>query len=247
MDYETIVPLNLEEVRARIGEAALRAGREPEAVRLVAVSKMFPVPAVMAAWHAGHREFGENRPREGAEKATMVAAMLDDEKPIWHMIGHIQSRNARWVVRRFDVVHSVDRLKLAQKMSRMVVDLDVPEMPVLLECNVSGEASKYGYDAAGWMDDVDTRDAFFAEVEAVLALDGLRVEGLMTMAPIAEDPETVRPVFASLRSLLDALRDRFPAVPWQHLSMGMTDDFEVAVEEGATLVRVGRGIFGPRP
>jgi hypothetical protein len=120
-------------------------------------------------------------------------------------------------------------------------------MPVLLECNVSGEASKHGYDAAGWMDDAGVREAFFAEVEAVLALDGLRVEGLMTMAPIAEDPEAVRSVFASLRSLRDALQARFPDASWQHLSMGMTGDFEVAVEEGSTMVRVGRGVFGPRP
>ena len=247
MDYETVVPLNLAQVRARIGDAALRAGRDPEVVRLVAVSKMFPVPAVMAAWHAGQREFGENRPREGAEKVTMVAAMLDGKQPTWHMIGHVQSRSTRWVVRRFDIVHSVDRLKLAQKMSRLIADLDVPEIPILLECNVSGEASKYGYAAAGWMDDGGVREAFFADVEAVLALEGLRVEGLMTMAPIADDPETVRPVFASLRSLLDALRERFPDTPWQHLSMGMTDDFEVAVEEGSTMVRVGRGVFGPRP
>jgi PLP dependent protein len=247
MDYETIVPQNLAQIRARIGDAALRAGRDPEAVRLVAVSKMFPVPAVMTAWRAGQREFGENRPREGAEKATMVAAMMDEAQPIWHMIGHVQRRNTRWVVRRFNYVHSVDRLKLAQTMSRMIGDRDLPEMPVLLECNVSGEASKHGYDAAGWMDDADVREAFFAEVEAVLALDGLRVEGLMTMAPIAEDPEAVRPVFASLRSLRDALSERFPDVSWQHLSMGMTDDFEVAVEEGSTMVRVGRGVFGPRP
>ena len=247
MDYETIVPQNLAQVRARIGEAALRVGREPDAVRLVAVSKMFPVPAVMAAWRAGQRDFGENRPREGAEKVTMVAAMMESDQPTWHMIGHIQSRNTRWVVHRFDYVHSVDRLKLARKMSQMIADLEAPEMPILLECNVSGEASKHGYDVAGWMEEVGVREAFFGEVEAVLALDGLRVEGLMTMAPIADDPEAVRPVFASLHSLLEALRERFPDVTWQHLSMGMTDDFEVAVEEGSTFVRVGRGVFGPRP
>jgi len=247
MDYETIVPQNLAQVRARIGEAALRADRDPEDVRLVAVSKMFPVPAVMAAWRAGQREFGENRPREGAEKVTMVAAMMDGNQPVWHMIGHVQSRNTRWVVHRFNYVHSVDRLKLAQKMSRMIADLEVPELPILLECNVSGETSKHGYDVAGWMEDADLREGFFAEVESVLALDGLRVEGLMTMAPIADDPEDVRPVFASLRSLLEALRERFPDAAWRHLSMGMTDDFEVAVEEGSTMVRVGRGVFGPRP
>jgi len=114
---------------------------------------------------------------------------------------------------------------------------------VLLECNVSGEASKYGYLAAGWEHDPTLCERLYAETEAVFTLPSLRLEGLMTMAPIAEDAELVRPVFASLRGLRDALRERFPAITLPHLSMGMTDDFEVAIEEGATLVRIGRGIF----
>jgi uncharacterized pyridoxal phosphate-containing UPF0001 family protein len=117
---------------------------------------------------------------------------------------------------------------------------------VLLECNVSGEETKFGFHLAGWERDQARRDAFFAAVEEILALPGLSVPGLMTMAPFVADPEVVRPVFVSLRALLDALRVRFPAHDWRHLSMGMTGDFEIAIEEGATLVRIGRAIFGMR-
>jgi hypothetical protein len=244
---EDAIGENLTQTRERIAEAALRAGRAPEEVQLVAVSKTFPARAILAAWEFGQRDFGENRPREGARKIYEVNATLgEDARPIWHMIGHIQRRRARTVVLHYDVVHAVDRLKLAEKLSRLAVEAE-REIPVLLECNVSGEASKYGYPAAGWERDLAVREALFAEARAVLALPALRVEGLMTMAPIAQDPEDVRPVFASLRALRAALGAQFPEARWHHLSMGMTDDFEVAVEEGATLVRVGRAIFGPRP
>ncbi len=236
---------NLNRVQARIAEAALRAGREPGDVRLVAVSKTATDEDVLAAWAAGQREFGENRPRAGAQKVLQVNRALDDATPLWHMIGHVQRRKTNVVVEHFDLVHAVDRRVFAEKLSRLVVDAG-RTMPVLMECNVSGEASKYGYDANGWEQDAGVRDTIFAEVEAVLALPGMELQGLMTMAPIADDPEEVRPVFRSLRALLSALQERFPEVAWQHLSMGMTDDFEVAVEEGATLVRVGRAIFGPQ-
>ena len=149
------------------------------------------------------------------------------------------------MVQHFDFVHSVDRMAVAQKLSRLAVDA-ARTLPILLECNVSGEASKYGYQLAGWEHDPDLRQTFFDEVAQVLALPGLRLEGLMTMAPLVDDPEEVRPVFASLRGLRDALREAFPGADWQHLSMGMSADFEVAVEEGATLIRVGRAIFGAR-
>ncbi len=236
----------LNTVRERIAEAALRSGREPEAVRLVAVTKTFPVPAVLAAWEHGQRDFGESRPREGADKAYAVAQVLPEgPRPVWHMIGHIQRRKAKWVIAQFDIVHSIDRRELAERLSAQAVKAK-REIPVLLECNVSGEASKHGYAAAGWEADAATRQALLDEAAAVLALPGLRLEGLMTMAPFVDDAEIVRPVFASLRGLRDLLRERFPQATWPHLSMGMTDDFEVAIEEGATLVRIGRAIFGAR-
>ena len=249
MTDATTIRENLHAVRERIGAAALRAGRDPDAIQLVAVSKTFPVDAIISAWRLGQHHFGENRPREGARKVQEVAAQLDlggDIRPTWHMIGHIQSRKTDIVAEHFDTVHSVDRMKIARRLSRLMVAAE-REMPVLIECNVSGEASKYGYDLADWQHDADVRAAFFDEVAALLELPGLRVKGLMTMAPLVDDPETVRPVFASLRALRGALRERFPGVEWRHLSMGMTDDFEVAVEEGATMLRIGRAIFGERP
>jgi hypothetical protein len=206
---------------------------------------MFPIEAILAGWEAGQQEFGENRPEEGAERIPKVREILEEAPLTWHMIGHIQRRKARMVVEYFDTVHSIDRNVLAEKLSRLAVEAE-REIPVLLECNVSGEASKYGYDLSGWEDNAKIRDAFFKKTAKVLALPNLHVEGLMTMAPIVDDPDEARPVFASLRALRDALRARFPQLKWPHLSMGMTDDFEVAVEEGATLVRIGRAIFGER-
>ena len=240
------ISTNLENIRSRIAEAALRAGREPSGVHLIAVTKTFPVDDILAAWDSGQRDFGENRPEEGAQKIPKVATHLPAEsrKLTWHMIGHIQRRKAPLVVEHFDMVHSIDRLAVAQKLSRLAVEAG-RELPVLLECNVSGEASKYGYQAAGWERDAAIRERLYEEMRAILALPGLHLEGLMTMAPIVDDVEAVRPLFASLRALRDTFCERFPNVTLPHLSMGMTDDFEVAVEEGATLVRVGRAIFGP--
>ncbi len=245
MNFEDSVPRNVKDVQRRIGEAALRAGRKPDDVQLVAVTKTFPAEAVAVAWACGLRHFGENRPREAVGKLRRVAELLGDETPTWHMIGHIQSRKARWVVEFYDWVHAIDRLSIAEKLSRKAVNAG-RELPVLLECNVSGEESKYGFDVAGWADDDELREHFFAVVAPILTLPGLNVRGLMTMAPYVDDAETVRPIFASLRRLRGALRGRFPETPWKELSMGMTNDFEAAVEEGATLVRVGRGIFGER-
>jgi pyridoxal phosphate enzyme (YggS family) len=161
------------------------------------------------------------------------------------MVGHIQSRKAQTVVSHFDYVHSVSRPKIAWKLSRFAQEARTT-LPVLLQCNVSGEVTKYGFGMHGWEKDDAQRDAFFTIVEEILALPGLAVRGLMTLAPFVDDPETVRPVFGSLRGLLDALRERFPAGDWRHLSMGMTDDFHIAIEEGATMIRIGRAVFGPR-
>lgn len=236
---------NLTHVRSRIAEAALRTGREPEDVTLVAVTKTHSADVVRAAYEAGARHFGENRPREGISKITALKPYLSDPPPTWHMIGHIQSRKARHVVTHYDVVHSIDRLKIAHRLSRYTDETET-ELPVLLECNISGEDSKYGFPLEEWEEDQTRQQAFFSAVAEILEVPGLRVGGLMTMPPYVDDPKEVRPIFVSLRHLRDALRERFPSEDWHHLSMGMTNDFEVAVEEGATLVRVGRGIFGPR-
>ena len=239
---------NLEQVRARIAEAALRVGRDPATVRLVAVTKTCGPPEILEAWACGQRDFGENRPEVGAEKIPQVEAALKAARPTWHMIGNIQRRKTALVAAHFDWVHSLERLAIAQRLSREAAAAG-RTLPTLLECNISGEASKAGYALTGWEHDAALREAFFAEVRELLALPGLRLEGLMTMAPLTDDPETARPVFASLHALRDALRDalraHFPQQAWAELSMGMTDDFETAIEEGATIVRIGRAIFGP--
>jgi pyridoxal phosphate enzyme (YggS family) len=236
---------NLAQVRDRIGDAAHRSGRDPGEVTLIAVTKTFPADVVLAAYEAGVRHFGENRAREGISKITAVEPYISDGPPTWHMIGHIQSRKARRVVDHYDYVHSVDRLKIAQRLSDYAAEAD-RVLPVLLECNVSGEGSKYGFALENWEDDEARQKDFFTAVDGILGLPGLEVRGLMTMPPYVDDPEEVRPLFVSLRMLRNALRERFVAADWRHLSMGMTNDFEVAIEEGATMVRIGRGIFGPR-
>ncbi len=236
---------NLGEIRDRMGEAAGRSGREADEITLVAVTKTFSAEVVLEAHEAGVRHFGENRAREGISKMTAVAPYVSDPRPVWHMIGHVQSRKARRVADHYDYVHSVDRLKIAQRLSDRAVDIG-RQLPVLLECNISGEGSKYGFALEKWDEDESRRQDFLAAVEEILSLPGLQVRGLMTMPPYVEDPEEVRPLFVSLRTLRDLLRERFPAGSWDELSMGMTDDFEVAIEEGATMVRIGRAIFGAR-
>ena len=234
---------NVELVRQQIGEAALRSGRDPSDVTLVAVAKGFSAESVVEACEAGLRHFGENRVEEGRSKIGAVRSRIHGSQPEWHMVGHIQSRKAEAVAELFDYVHSVDRLKVARRLDRFAGEAG-QTLPVLLECNVSGEESKYGFQVERWENEVGQRAAFFAAVNEILGMPGLSVRGLMTMAPLTPDAEQVRPVFARLRELLERLRERYPAGDWCHLSMGMTDDFEVAVEEGATLVRIGRAVFG---
>jgi pyridoxal phosphate enzyme (YggS family) len=161
------------------------------------------------------------------------------------MVGHVQSRKARDVIAVFDIIHSLDSLKLAERYSRFAIEMD-RSIPVLLECNVSGEASKSGFDASRWRGDRAQRESLWNDIRRIIELPGIHVSGLMTMAPLVDDPEKARPTFIALRALRDALASDFPAADWTALSMGMTDDYAVAIEEGATIVRVGRAIFGPR-
>ncbi len=226
----------------RIAAAARRAGRGPESIRLVAVSKGRTLAEIYELAALGHRDFGENRVEEGSDKIN--AARRDHKTLIWHMIGHVQRRKARDVAADFDWVHSLDGVPLAERLSRTAGEAG-KVIPVLLECNVSGEASKYGLAAHHFESDGAEWDALCANVEKILAQPHLQVKGLMTMAPVAPEPELARPVFRRLRQLRDRLAARFPAADWNELSMGMTDDFEPAIEEGATLARIGRAIFAP--
>jgi pyridoxal phosphate enzyme (YggS family) len=231
--------VNLLSVQERIAAAAARAGRDPDEITLVAVTKTQSPTLIRAAYHLGLRHFGENRVEEAETKISELS-----EDIVWHMIGHIQSRKAKRVPPVFEMVHSVDSVKLARRLDRACEDRPRP-LPVLLECNVSGEEAKYGFQADRWKQDDAQRRALLSDVEKILELPNLHVQGLMTMAPIVLDPEQARPVFIRLRQLRDELVAAFDQADWRHLSMGMTDDFEVAIEEGATLVRVGRAIFDP--
>lgn len=217
------VEAGVERVRERIAGACERAGRDPASVTLVAVSKGQPAEAVVAAREAGIRHFGENRIQEAAPKIEEATAA--GVEATWHLVGHLQSNKAKAAANAFNVVHSVDSARLLRRL-----DSAAPApRDVLLQVNVAAEPQKEGV----------APDEVEGLVAAARGAANLRLLGLMTIAPIAGDPEDVRPVFRSLRLLAERLQ--LPA-----LSMGMTDDFEVAIEEGATLVRVGRAIFGER-
>jgi pyridoxal phosphate enzyme (YggS family) len=222
---------NIDYVRFIIAESALRVGRAPEEITLVAVSKTMPVELVQMAYNLGVTDFGENR----AQEALPKIAAFHPQGLRWHMIGHLQSNKAGKVVSPFYCVQSVDSLHLALTLSRHAGEQG-KHLSILLQVNVSGEASKEGMPLA------ETSEL----ARQIVALPHINVDGLMTIAPLAEDPEQVRPVFRALRLLREQLRSELPQCSWQHLSMGMTDDYSIAIEEGATIVRIGRAIFGER-
>jgi pyridoxal phosphate enzyme (YggS family) len=222
----------------QIASAARQSGRDPGEIRLVVVTKSQPVEVVQAAVEAGVRILGENYPEEGVMKIQSLAGQSAVE---WHMIGHVQSRKARLVVDHFALLHSLDSLKLARRLQRFAQEAD-RALPVLLEFNVGGEESKSGWDAS----DESRWNVFLPEIAELLDLSHLRVQGLMTMPPLETDPEDARQFFVRLRGLRDYLATQFPDADWRELSMGTSADFTVAVEEGATLVRVGTAIVGAR-
>lgn len=213
---------NLERVQAQIANACDRAGRDPATVELIAVSKTFPSIAIAQAAAAGQRQFGENRVQEGLAKLDELPSL--NVSADVHLIGHLQRNKARHAG-RFASVQSVDSIPLAQAISRRVDH----ELPILLEVNVANEASKFGFDS----DDV------IAALESIRTLPNLRIDGLMTIAPEVDEPEDVRPVFRQLYQLAQRAE-------LSQLSMGMSNDYAVAIEEGSTMVRIGRAIFGAR-
>mgnify|MGYP000667709418 CR=1 FL=1 len=228
---------NLAAVEECIAAACRRAGRARDEVTLVAVTKTRSPDEIVAAYRCGVRHFGENRVEEAAEKVPALRETFDPDSAVWHMIGHIQSRKARDAAQLADVVHSVDSVRLATRLDRFAGEAG-KRLPILLEANVSGEESKYGFPA--W--DKAGCAALIEVAREIAALPNLDARGLMTMAPIVADAEEARPVFARLRRVRDDLRDA-TGDDWPELSMGMTDDYAVAVEEGATMVRIGRAIF----
>lgn len=222
---------NLEEVRKNIREACQRAGREPSEVTLLAVSKTKPVEMMRECMEAGQRAFGENYVQEIEEKYSKLGSSVD-----WHMIGHLQRNKVKYIIDKVSLIHSVDSLRLAEQIQKEA-EKNKLTVRILLEVNIAGEESKWGFTAE------ETADA----VRTAAAMPNIHVCGLMTSAPITEDPETNRPYFRSLRQLFDQIGALgIPNADMQILSMGMTGDYIVAVEEGSTLVRVGTGIFGAR-
>lgn len=222
---------NYQAVEQHIQEACARCGRARESVTLIAVSKTKPVSMIREIYDLGQRAFGENRPQELRDKYEELP-----QDTQWHMIGHLQKNKIKYVVGRAVLIHSIDSIDLAEAVSREAVRKNCT-VPVLIEVNVAGEDTKFGVSPAQ------------AEelVRRTAALPGLRVEGLMTIAPFVADPEENRPVFRKLRQLsVDIASENIDNVFMNVLSMGMTNDYETAIEEGATMVRVGTGIFGER-
>lgn len=229
---------NIQKANERIERAAQSVGRASKDVSLVVVTKSQPVEVVQAAVLAGAYVLGENYPEETVPKITALGAMPGIA---WHMIGHLQSRKSLLVAEHFDVFQSLDSLRLARRLNRQLEDLS-RTLPVLLEFNVSGEESKYGWPA--W--DESRRSELLTEIEEILALPHLSVQGMMTMPPYHADSEQTRPYFARLRRLSEFLAARFSPESFRHLSMGTSVDFETAVQEGATMVRLGKAILGQR-
>jgi pyridoxal phosphate enzyme (YggS family) len=239
-DIEAEVKQRLARVRERLASACARAGREPSEVTLVGVSKRQHPARIAAAVRAGVRHLGENYVQELRDKRPLVEQLLAGHHPPprWRMIGSLQRNKVRHAIELFDAVETIDREKLARELDRRLATARVSEpMEVCLQVNLSGEEQKGGV----------SEQELPALLEACAPLSQLRVVGLMTIPAPSQDPEATRPVFAHLRQLRDTLRQEPGGENLRELSMGMSSDFEQAIEEGATLVRVGTAVFGPRP
>ena len=228
---ETDIVSNVMGIRQRMAAAAERCGRNHEDINLMAVSKTIPPERVHEAIKAGITWFGENYVQEAREKIPAVGQNVS-----WHMIGHLQTNKVKYVVHLFDWIHSVDRIELARELDKRAAQ-NQRTLKVLIEVNVSGEVSKSGAEPSRVLE----------LVRQISVMPNLNVQGLMTMPPFFENPEEARPYFVALRRLRDKIEgENIPGVQMKELSMGMTGDFEVAIEEGATIIRVGRAIFGER-
>ncbi len=230
---------NYMSVLERIERAAVQAGRAPESVKLVVVTKTHPAEVVEWVLEAGARFIGENYVEEAIQKMHGLSLQRHAQ---WHMIGHIQRRKAGLVCQYFQYVHSLDSLRLAQRLSVCALEQNLV-LPVLLECNLAGEESKFGFPI--WQE--ETWPDLLPEIVQIVGLPNLQVSGLMGMAPFLPEPEQARPFYRRLRMFREFLRSKITHVEWLELSMGMSGDFEVAVQEGATWVRIGQSILGPRP
>ena len=228
---DTYLKENFQSVEARIQAACDRAGRSRKEVTLIAVSKTKPVEMLQTIYDAGSRDFGENKVQEMCDKIEQLPTDIR-----WHMIGHLQTNKVKYIVGRVSLIHSVVSLHLAQEIEKQAAKLDVI-VPILIEVNIAEEESKFGIH----------KEETISLVREVAALPHIRIQGLMTIAPYVENPEDNRAYFRGIKQLsVDIARENIDNVSMDCLSMGMTGDYEVAIEEGATMVRVGTGIFGER-
>ncbi len=237
-DLVSSIRENYQYTLEQIATAARKSRRNPDDIKIVVVTKLQPLEVVQAAIEAGVNILGENYPEEGVTKIQSIPSQSGVE---WHMIGHVQSRKARLVAEHFELLHSLDSLKLARRLDRFAAEQS-RILPVLLEFNVGGEDTKSGWDAS----DDSLWKNFLPDIESILDLTNLRVRGLMAMPPLGTDPEESRRFFQRLRLLRDHLTSLHPDVDWSELSMGTSADYTVAVEEGATFVRIGTAIVGER-
>ena len=230
---QELLAVRLADVRARVGAAAQRSGRKPDEVRLIAISKTHPASVIKQVCQLGATDFGENRVQEAEGKIAEIGR----EQVRWHLVGHLQANKARRAVSLFDVIHSVDTLDLAKRLDRLCVEEGRDSLPILIQVDLGHEETKSG------IDELELTHL----VEALGPLTHLKLIGLMTLPPFFDDPEQSRPFFRRLRELRDELNQRGAfGDRTGELSMGMTHDFEVAIEEGATMVRIGTAIFGSR-
>jgi len=228
---ETVIADNIHSIRQRISAAAVRCHRNPDSIKLLAVTKTVSAARIQEAIAAGITSFGENYVQEAREKIALI-----DKRVEWHMVGYLQTNKAKYVVNLFDYIHSVDRMELAGELNKRA-GLINKKLNVLIEINVSGEKTKNGISAVQAIE----------LIKDISSFENISVKGLMTMAPYSDDPENSRPYFSALRNLQDKIiQEGIEGIQMNELSMGMTDDFEIAIEEGATIVRIGRAIFGAR-
>ena len=231
-DDKSQIAINIHDVLASIAGAVRNCGRDPDSVHLVAVSKTMPVEKIKAAILAGHTVFGENYIQDAVKKI----ADIHDDTVRWHFIGHLQTNKAKFAVDHFDLIHTVDSVKLASAINRQAEKIRKIQS-ILIQVNISGESSKFGINKEETMD----------VIRRLSEMDHVAVKGLMTMPPFSNDPEKARPFFKALADLREDIRQKaIPGIDMAELSMGMSSDYAVAIAEGATLVRIGTSIFGER-
>ncbi len=229
-------------IQQRIAQAAQTAQRNPEDIHLVAVSKRKPIADIVAAYEAGVRDFGENYTDELAEKAQALSHLTDLR---WHFIGHLQSRQSLTVAQYAHAFHALDRLKIAERLSSQLGELG-RSLPVFIQVNISGEETKSGFECSQWREDATQFTALVKVIKQIAELPNLKIQGLMTMAPFDADEAALHQIFGNLRQLAAQINEQLPQLSLQQLSMGMSQDFEIAIAEGATHVRIGSAIFGAR-